>query len=43
MSLQGLNSSLAQSAAELWLAKFGPEMENSTFLKLFDFCQKQGF
>jgi len=30
-SFQGLNSSLAQSAAELWLAKVGPEMANSTF------------
>jgi len=41
--LQGLNSSLAQSAAELWLAKFGLKWQIIPFMKLFDFCKKQGF
>jgi len=30
-SLQGFNSSLAQTAAELWLAKIWPEMADVTF------------
>jgi len=34
-SLQGLNSSLAQSAAELWLAKVWPKMANVTFCETF--------
>ena len=42
-SLQGLNSSLAQSAAKLWLAKIGPEMANSTFCETFQFLSKTGF
>jgi len=32
VSLQGLNNSLAQSGAELRLAKVWPEMANDTFL-----------
>jgi len=30
-SLEGLNKSLAQSAAELWLNKFWPILANKTF------------
>jgi len=30
-----VNSSLAQSAAELWLAKIWPEMVNYTFCEIF--------
>jgi len=33
---QGLNSSLAQSAAELWLAKVCPERENYAFSEKFE-------
>jgi len=39
-ALEGLNSSLAQSAAELWMAKIWPEMANYTFCVIFYFCQK---
>jgi len=42
-SLQGLNSSLAQSAAELWLAKVWPEMANYTFCETFRFLSKMSF
>jgi len=39
-ALQGLNSSLAQSAA--W-PKFGLKWQIIPFVKLFAFCQRQGF
>ena len=42
-SLQGLNSSLAQSAAELWLTKVWPEMANVTFCETFWFLSKARF
>jgi len=42
-SLQGLNSSLAQSAAKLQLAKVGPEVANYTFCETFRFLSKTGF
>jgi len=41
--LEGLNSSLAQSAAELWLAKVWPQMANITFSETFLFLSKSGF
>jgi len=42
-SLQGLNSSLAQSAAELWLAKVCPERTNYAFSENFGIRLKTGF
>jgi len=42
-SLQGLNSSLAQSAAELWPAKVCPKRANYAFLKNLELGQKLGF
>jgi len=42
-SLQGLNSSLLQSAAELCPAKVWPEMANYTFCEKFRFLSKTGF
>jgi len=36
----GLNSSLAHSAAELWLAKVCPKKANLPFLKSFELGQK---
>jgi len=41
--IRGLNSSLAQSAAQLWLAKVCPGRANYTFSKTFEFCQKLVF
>jgi len=42
-SLQGLNSSLAQSAAELWLAKVWPEMANFAFCETLIFVKYRVF
>ena len=42
-SLQGLNSSLAQSDAELWLAKLHPKRENYAFAGTFWIWTKTGF
>jgi len=39
----GLNSSLAQSTAELWLTKVWPEMANDTFCVTFLFLSKMFF
>ena len=41
--IRGLNSSLAQSAAHLWLVKFFPERTNYTFSKTFWILSKTGF
>jgi len=41
--LESLNSSLAQSAAELWLSKFGQKWLMFPLVKLLEFCQKLGF
>jgi len=41
MSLQGLNRSLAKSAAEFGWTEFGLKWLILLFVKLFDFCQKQ--
>jgi len=38
-----LNSSIAQSAAELWLDKMWPEVGNDTFCVTFLFLSKIGF
>jgi len=40
---EGLNSSLAQSAAQLWLAEFCPERANYTFFETFSVLSKTGF
>jgi len=42
-SLEGLNSSLAQSAAELWLANVWSEIANVTFRVTFIFVQNWVF
>ena len=42
-SLQGLNSSLAQSAAELYLAKVFPEREKHAFFETFWYLPKTVF
>ena len=42
-ALEGLNNSLAQSGAELWLAKICPEGANRTFREIFLFLSKMGF
>ena len=42
-SLRGLNSSLAQSAAELWLAKVCPERPKYVFSEKFWIRPKTGF
>jgi len=39
----GLNSSLAQSAVELWLAKISLRGHIIPFVQLFDLCQKLAF
>jgi len=41
--LEGLDSSLAQSAAQLWLAKVYPERANYTFFETLDFVKNRGF
>jgi len=41
--LQGLNSSLALSAAELWLAKVWPERTNYAFSEKLGIRPKTGF
>jgi len=38
-----VNSSLAQSAAELWLAKVCPERANYVISESFELGQKLGF
>jgi len=40
---EGLNSSLAQSAAELWLTRAWPEIANVTFCETFLCLSKTGF
>jgi len=42
-ALEGLNSSLAQSAAQLWLVKLCPERENYTFSEKFWILLKTRF
>jgi len=41
--VEGLNSSLAQSAAKQWLAKVCPERTNYTFHETFSFLSKAEF
>jgi len=41
-ALEGLNNSLAQSGAELWLAKICPEGANHTFREIFFIFVKNG-
>jgi len=43
LSLQGLNSSLALSAAELWPTKVWPEMANYAFSEKLGIRPKPGF
>jgi len=41
--LEGLNSSLTQSAAKIWLAKVGLSGQIVPFLKLFDLLSRTRF